>query len=79
MTAVGGGIVEADPPQHSIKHREKCGLIPKALAMYDRFLSDGSFAPVLAVGIGMTSMIKSDYLGVACCNTVPLPKGNLTQ
>jgi hypothetical protein len=26
MTAVGCGIVEVNPPQHSIKQREKCGL-----------------------------------------------------
>jgi hypothetical protein len=27
MTAVGCGTVEVNPPQHSIKRREKCGLI----------------------------------------------------
>jgi hypothetical protein len=26
MNAVGCGIVEVNPPQHSIKQREKCGL-----------------------------------------------------
>jgi len=26
MTAVGCGTVEVNPPQHSIKRREKCGL-----------------------------------------------------
>jgi hypothetical protein len=26
MTAVGCGAVEVNPPQHSIKQREKCGL-----------------------------------------------------
>jgi hypothetical protein len=26
MTAVGCGTVEINPPQHSIKQREKCGL-----------------------------------------------------
>ncbi len=26
MTAVGCGTVEVNPPQHSIKQREKCGL-----------------------------------------------------
>jgi hypothetical protein len=26
MTAVGCGAVEVNPPQHSIKRREKCGL-----------------------------------------------------
>jgi hypothetical protein len=27
MTAVGCGTVEVNPPQHSIKRREKCGLV----------------------------------------------------
>ena len=30
MTAVGCGTVELNPPQHSIKQREKCGLVPQA-------------------------------------------------
>jgi hypothetical protein len=29
MTAVGCGTVEVNPPQHSIKRREKCGLKPR--------------------------------------------------
>jgi len=28
MTAVGCDTVEVNPPQHSIKQREKCGLTP---------------------------------------------------
>src|SRR5882724_7392085 len=34
MTAVGCGTVEVNPPQHSIKQREKCGLV---LWIYFRF------------------------------------------
>jgi len=32
MTAVGCGTVEVNPPQHSIKRREKCGLEGSNLA-----------------------------------------------
>jgi hypothetical protein len=43
MNAAGCGTVEVNPPQHSIKQREKCGL---AMASVRNFTTFGPYRPV---------------------------------
>src|SRR5258707_11242333 len=42
MTAVGCDTVEVNPPQHSIKQREKCGLGTEATSIKNRLVGSGT-------------------------------------
>ena len=43
MTAIGYGTVDLNPPQDSIKQREKCGLAARSLFRFDESKRGSTF------------------------------------